>query len=66
MASTSSALRVLVMWIFVPVRTKQARTAMTRNIKVKTWTSGALLVSVMILCVEFMLGDVAEDKATWT
>lgn len=54
-ATVSSALIVLIICSFVPARTRQESTAMTRNINVKTWISGPLSVSVMIFCVEVMM-----------
>jgi hypothetical protein len=64
MVRISSALRILIMRILVPVRTEHARRAMTRNIKVKTWTSGDLLVSVITFCVGFMSGEAAVVTVT--
>jgi hypothetical protein len=64
MVRISSTLSALIMWIFVPMRTKHERMATTRNIMVKTWTRGDLLESVMTLCVELMLGDPAAT-VTW-
>jgi hypothetical protein len=58
MARISSALKVLIMRIFVPMRTEHERREMTRNINVKTWISGDLLVSVMIFCGGYIFGEV--------
>jgi hypothetical protein len=57
MVSISSTLRVLIMRILVPMRTEHERREIARNIKVKTWTSGDLLVSVMTFCVGCILGE---------
>jgi hypothetical protein len=57
MVSISSTLRVLIMRIFVPMRTEHESREMTRNINVKTWISGDLLVSVMIFCGGCIFGE---------
>lgn len=64
MVSTSSTPTDLVVWIFVPTRTKHDRTVMTRNINVNTCTSGDLLESVIIFCVAFMVGETGVAAAT--
>jgi hypothetical protein len=57
MVSISSTLRVLIMRIFVPMRTEHENREMKRNINVKTWISGDLLVSVMIFCGGCIFGE---------
>jgi uncharacterized membrane protein len=57
MVSISSTLRILIMWIFVPMRTEHESREITRNINVKTWISGDLLVSVMIFCIGCIFGE---------
>jgi ABC-type phosphate transport system permease subunit len=64
MVSISSTLRVLIMQIFVPMRTEHESREMTRNINVKTWISGDLLVSVMIFCVGCIFGEAMAIRVT--
>lgn len=52
----SSILKAFIMCSFVPIRTAHARIEMTRNISVRTCTSGDLSESVMSLCADDMLG----------
>ena len=63
MVKISSTLSVFVIRILVPMRTEHDKRNMTRNINVKTFIKGDLLVSVMTSCVGCILGKAITIKA---
>jgi hypothetical protein len=62
MVKISSTLRVFVIRILVPMRTEHDKRNMTRNINVKTFIKGDLLVSVMTSCVGCIVGKAITIK----
>jgi hypothetical protein len=58
----SSTLRAFVIRILVPMRTEHDKRNMTRNINVRTFIKGDLLVSVMTSCVGCILGKAIAIK----